>query len=495
VKSDLQEYLRRLSYAKFRKYRPYGHPDTLCPNGKLFVKNGWEPWSNKPWQLEFHNSKGKAKGNICANGVGKSFATLWETVAHLTGEYPDWYDGFRFDKPVLWWVGSIDAALQVEGVQKILLGPDLAENYGTGLIPLPLLVGKPQIRQSGIPGTVHQVRVKRTGGGYSHLVLKTYQQGWKAWQTAAPDGITLDEQPDDNDAGQKPIFEECQTRLFRSSGLLLTPLLGETELTRYFMQPKDPSIFCSTATWDDAAHLKEADKQRLRRTYPAHAVGARTLGVPMMGEGRVIECDEDQIKIPRFEIPPHFARICGLDFGVGEGHPTASAWLALDRDRDTVYLYDEYRQEKRDGIYHAEAIKRRGSWIPIAWPHDGHKTSDLTKTSADGQQVKDRYIQYGLNMLPISARYDRKTGGRQPQEPIIEELNERMKTGRFYVFSDLRYFFEEMRSFHRKDGKIVNRREDTIKAVLYALMMRKYAITRTVTTPYRSTFRGLNLHV
>ena len=111
----------------------------------------------------------------------------------------------------------------------------------------------------------------------------------------------------------------------------------------------------------------------------------------------------------------------------------------------------------------------------ISWPHDGHKTSDLTKEHSKGSTIADKYRSHGLNMLSISARYTKDTGGKQDQWPIIETLLERMRTGRFYVFSNLRYFNEEARSFHVKDGKIVNRREDLLKAVLYALMMLNYA--------------------
>ncbi len=483
---------QRLRFRKFKQYRPYGHPDTLYPNGKLCIKENWESWSNKPWQLDFHNTKDKEKGNICANGVGKSLSCLWEVVAHLLGEYPKWYKGFKFEKKVRAWVGAIDASLQVEGVQQILLGEDLEGSLGTGLIPRDRIKGKPKLRQSGVPNTVHQVIIEGNYG-YSHLIFKTYAQGWKAWQTAAPDVVCLDEQPDDNDISQKKIFEECQTRIFRSSGMLLaglTPLLGETDLTRHFMYPKAEGIYLSRATWDDVGHLKEKDKDRLRKTYPGHSVESRTLGVPMMGEGRVFDVNEDEIKTPRIEIPRHFARIAGIDFGVGVGHPTAGAWLAHDRDRDIVYLYDEYRKEAADSLYHAEAFKKRSKWIPVSWPHDGHKTSDLTRDKSSGQSISDVYRGHGLNLLPISARYKKDIGGAQDQWPIIDEMEQRMKTGRFLVFSDLNWFFEEFRSFHRKEGKIVNRREDTIKAVMYALMMLRYAYTETI-PKYKSSFRGL----
>jgi phage terminase large subunit-like protein len=476
----LREFQNRVAQSQFTRYRPYGHEDTLCPDGKLWKKMGWGEWSNKPWQLEFHNAgkENKERAQILANGVGKSFSVCWEAAAHATGDYPDWFDGYRFDHPVEIWVGSIDADMQRIGTQSHLLGRDLDRNLGTGFIPKEKIHGKVKVRQAGISDVADKVTVKHKSGGYSTINFKTYAQGWRAWQGGKPNVVVLDEEPDENDAKQRDIFEECQTRIFRSGGLLMvamTPLLGETTLTRHFMMPKTHGIYCASATWDDAPHLNQEDKERLINTYGANKIATRTQGIPMLGEGRIIDVDEASYKIPPFEIPRYFARIIGIDFGIGKGHPTAAASLAWDRDKDTVYLVDEYRKEGSEALYHAESIKKWGTWVPVSWPHDGHKTSDLTREKADGNEVKDIYRKYGLNMLSMSARYNKDKGGAQAQEPIIEELIERIKTDRFKVFSNCYLFFEEARSFHRKDGKVVNRREDLIKAVLYGLMMLRYA--------------------
>ena len=375
---------------------------------------GWEEWSNKPFQLEFHNSGLKERASISGNGVGKSIACSWETAAHALGEYPDWYQGFRFDRPVKVWVGAIDADQQREGVQNHLLGPDLSKGIGTGFIPKHKILGKVRTKQAGIAEVADRVLVQHSSGGVSVISFKTYAQGWRTWQAAAPDVIQLDEEPDENDNKQKGIFSEAQTRIFRSGGILyagLTPLLGETELTRHFMSPQHEQIGYVSATWDDAPHLKQEDKDRLIRTYPTHMIDVRTRGVPMMGEGRIIDVDEKDFLVDPFPIPKHFARIAGIDFGIGAGHPTAGAWLAWDRDRDIVFLYDEYRKEGMDSVYHAEAFKRKGQWIPVSWPHDGHKTSDLTRENSRGSTIADKYREHGVNMLGISARYNRKVGG------------------------------------------------------------------------------------
>ena len=56
------------------------------------------------------------------------------------------------------------------------------------------------------------------------------------------------------------------------------------------------------------------------------------------------------------------------------------------------------------------------------------------------------------------------------------EMLDRMQTGRFKVFSTVGEFFEEMRLYHRKDGKIVKERDDLISASRYAMMCLRFAV-------------------
>ena len=57
------------------------------------------------------------------------------------------------------------------------------------------------------------------------------------------------------------------------------------------------------------------------------------------------------------------------------------------------------------------------------------------------------------------------------------DMLDRMKTGRFKVFSHLNDWFEEFRLYHRKDGKVVKLGDDLLTATRYALMMLRYADT------------------
>jgi Mg-chelatase subunit ChlD len=44
------------------------------------------------------------------------------------------------------------------------------------------------------------------------------------------------------------------------------------------------------------------------------------------------------------------------------------------------------------------------------------------------------------------------------------------------VFTNLPQWFEEKRGYHRKDGRIVDKRDDILKATFYAVMMKRYAM-------------------
>ncbi len=415
----------------------------------------------------FHNY---IAGGIIHHNSGKTYCAAAETAFHMTGDYPDWWEGHRFQRPPLMWAGSITNLASRDICQRELLG----ETLGHGTIPGNRIIGQPTYRQAGIPNVADMVRVKHASGGTSALQFKTYEQGWRVWQGSPVDGIWLDEEPDESSA-QKGIFNEALTRILSTRGIIyctFTPLLGETDLVLHFMSGK-PGTHVTMATWDQAPHLDPVMKAQLLQSYPEWERDTRSKGVPMMGEGRVWKVNEDEIKCRPFDIPDHYARIVGIDFGTD--HPFAAAWLAWDRDNDVLYVYDVMRISGQTPTYHAEGIKRRGAEIPVAWPHDGVNTE-----KSSGKALYLHYRDAGLNMLGFSARYENDIGGGQPVEPIVMDFDERFRTGGLKVFSHLHEWFEEYRSYHRKDGKIVPVKDDLLKATMYGAMMKRYAVPKII---------------
>lgn len=185
-----------------------------------------------PKHLEFFRAGAvhMERAAMAANRVGKSFGIGgYETTLHLTGQYPDWWDGRRFDHPVEWWAAGDTLTTTRDIVQQILLG-DIKE-WGTGLIPQDCLLGDPVMR-AGVTGAVDYARVKHVSGGTSLIGFKAYDQGRKTFQGTAKHGIWLDEESDE------AIYDECLVRLATTNGLLIctfTPLLGLSKVALKFM--------------------------------------------------------------------------------------------------------------------------------------------------------------------------------------------------------------------------------------------------------------------
>ena len=60
---------------------------------------------------------------MCANRIGKSYGMGgYETAAHLTGIYQDWWPGFKFDRPIVAWAAGKNNETTRDVIQKILFG-------------------------------------------------------------------------------------------------------------------------------------------------------------------------------------------------------------------------------------------------------------------------------------------------------------------------------------------------------------------------------------
>jgi len=427
-------------------------------------------------------------GGAIHHNTGKSQTVCAELAMHVTGRYPPWWKGVRFDYGG-WecWIGSIDNDMQKRGPQRALLGREL-DQLGTGLIPKDAIAKDPQLRQAGVKGVVDTLVINHASGKPVTMKFLTFEQGWRKWQSGDPKIILWDEEPDDSNVDQKDILSEVLTRLVRNNGIFIvgyTPLLGETELTRHFMHSEDDQVWHISATWDDAPHMDDAAKEMIKKQYPEHQREARTKGIPMLGEGRIFRVAESDLLVDPYEIPDHWARICGIDLGLA--HPAACSWLAWDRDSGKTVLYDCWRKKGALTKEHAGVINGRGRWIPVAWPHDGEK-----RDPKSGARFHDIYRdEYKVNMLSKSARYKRGVGGAQAQWPVIEDIRNDMEASQFEVFRTCKYWIDEYRSYHVKDGKIVSLRDDTLKASFYAKMMQRYSVSKREGDRMISTVRQI----
>ncbi|MBN7755480.1 terminase family protein [Nitratireductor aquimarinus] len=420
----------------------------------------------KPYdkQKEFHHTVKRERLFVAGNQLGKTLAGAAETAMHLTGRYPDWWQGRRFDKPIVAIAGSESSELTRDGVQRLLVGPpDREEEWGTGFIPQDTISGR--TRKMGVSNALDTVTVRHVSGGQSTLYLKSYDQGRSKWQANTVDFVWFDEEPPED------VYFEGITRTNATKGSVMvtfTPLKGMSSVVaRFFLEESDDRAKV-TMTIEDAEHFTPEERKQIIDGYPAHEREARTKGIPTLGSGLIFPVVEENIIVEPFDIPKIWPQIGGMDFGYD--HPFGAVRMAWDRDNDTVYITADYRERQATPIIHAAALKPWGDWLPWSWPHDG-----LQHDKGSGDQLAKQYGDQGLNMLPERATFDDGTNG---VEAGISDMLQRMQTGRWKVFSNCHAWLEERRLYHRKDGKIVKERDDVISASRYALMMLRFACVK-----------------
>ncbi len=400
---------------------------------------------------------------MAGNQLGKTLGAGYEVAMHLTGEYPEWWVGRRWDRPVTGWAAGVTGESTRDNPQRILLGRPGA--WGTGAIPKAAIVDTSSSR--GLADAVDTIRVRHVSGDISTIQFKAYEKGREKWQGETLDFVWFDEEPPED------IYTEGLTRTNATGGITFitfTPLLGITGVVKRFYPSHSamPGTHVTQMTIEDAAHYSPQQRAAIIASYPAYERDARIKGIPQLGSGRVFPIDEDELKCDAFPIPAHWTQIGGLDFGWD--HPSAGVKLAWDRDSDTLYVIAAHRQREQTPAMFAAALKPWGNWLPWAWPHDG-----LQHDKGSGEQLAKQYKDQGLAMLPTRATFEDGTNG---VEAGVAEMFDRMQTGRLKVFSHLAEWFEEFRLYHRKEGLIVKEGDDLLSATRYAMMMKRFAIVQ-----------------
>lgn len=189
----------------------------------------------KPYtkQLQFHanGTVDRERLLMAGNQLGKTYCGAAEMAFHLTGQYPEWWPGKRYERPIRAWAGSKTGEVTRDGVQRLLVGePKDESQFGTGLIPHAALMD--WSRRQGVPDALDSVTVKHVSGGTSTLGFKSYDQGREKWQAETLDLVWFDEEPPFD------IYMEGLTRTNATMGsvfITFTPLLGMSDVVSMFL--------------------------------------------------------------------------------------------------------------------------------------------------------------------------------------------------------------------------------------------------------------------
>ena len=433
-------------------------------------RNKHEFFTPYKWQIQFYEAgkTSKQRALMAANRVGKSFSAAYEMACHLTGKYPDWWPGLKFTRPINAWAMGVTGEQMRDVIQKELFGSLNGRQFDGGFI-LPNEV-RSVVPAAGTPRLAKDVYVWHQSGGYSCISHKSYSQGQAPLMGSSIDIAWIDEEPTDPE-----IYPQVLTRTATGNDgkggyvlLTFTPENGMTELVSQYMESLREGQYLQNVTWDEAEHLDEDTKRQLLAAIPDYQREMRSKGIPVLGEGMVYPVAEEALKCDPFELPNHFRMCAAIDFGIA--HPTAVAWVAYDADRDIIYITDAYKKAGEIPAVHAAMIRAKGAAVPLIYPHDGDNTE-----KSSGNTMAGLYREAGLNVV---ARFTNPDGSNFV-EPGIMELLERMRTGRFKVFADMKEFFDEFRRYHRKNGKIVKEHDDLLDAVRYAaLSVQRFGVSK-----------------
>lgn len=427
----------------FTEYKKYNLIDSVFPDEGNLARYKYGK------HLEFFKAGSNHRFRVLGggNGSGKSFSGAYELVLHMTGEYPEWWEGYRFKKAIKCWVICESGSLWRDSMQQLLLG-SVGEELGTGLIRKEFVEGTKSM--PGVPGAIGQIQTKHKNGGVSSVTVKSFEMGREQFQAATLDLLIFDEEPPEE------IYAECVMRTRGVKGvkepgrvmMMFTPLKGLSDVVLRFLpngrfpvngeHPTEKDRYAIPVSWEDAPHLTEEDKKTMRAEMPPNEIDARTKGIPALGSGRVYPISEHLVTVPRRSLPEYFPKAYALDFGY---HNTAVLWLAQDPSTQVIYVYSEYKRGGVPDSQHIYAVMERGgNWMAGAADPSGGGRRD------DGKMRIDYYRSLGLDLHP----------GHNGIIAGISQIYNMLESGTLKIFDDLHMLLDEFRVY-RYDSKDPNK--------------------------------------
>ena len=233
--------------ARSRRRKMYSYyPDTGPLRRELYVKH------MKFFAAGKHH---RQRLMLAANRIGKTEGVgLYELTLHATGQYPDWWEGRRFLRPIKAWACAVTQQKVREILQDKLLGP--VGHWGEGLLPHDTIVKV--TAGGGVADSVSVIYVANKYGGVSQIEFKSYEQGRKGFEGTEQDVILEDEEP------PLSIHTECLIRTMTNDGIMMltfTPLQGMSEVVLDFLKAAPLGFRYHRLHPDKLKHHHEAEEK------------------------------------------------------------------------------------------------------------------------------------------------------------------------------------------------------------------------------------------
>lgn len=372
--------------------------------------------------------------------VGAFIAVAWALGKEFFRGEPAWE--YVKDLPIpdrgcnVWVVGlDFNVLRDVLWREKLIFGKNHA-----GLIPKIPAVYK--INESD-----YQVFIDYNGRK-SIITGKSADSGPEKFQGASVDLVWIDEEC------EAAVFDECYQRTADCAGKLLLTLTPLADINSAVRVPWVHDLYEKhrAGTKDikftqlsvlDNPYVPEDEKKKLLAKWAGHPEEqARLYGSFVTRAGLVYKTFNIAAHcVPRKTFPKTYYRIACLD--PAPSGPTACAWVVVEPD-GTIYLEDTYRQADLIVSEHAKnVLAMNGGKSVDLWlidPRGGNqRNAETHKTCAD------LYRSHGI---PVRfPNLDEDFGRDALREYINATLDVAARHPKFYTFSDLHDFIDEIRKY------------------------------------------------
>jgi phage terminase large subunit-like protein len=430
-------------------------------------------------QKSFFTTISDRRGILAANRIGKTVSTCYETAMHLTGIYPGWWEGKRYDRPITAMVAGEGWSQVALVLQNELLGtPDvkLRENIGSGAIPKNC-IDQDTMRSDG--ANCIGVEIRHRTGGKSYLLFANYTQEVRQLQGFKLNLAVFDEQPPDD------FFSEIVTRTATTQGMVMcsfTPLKGLNGLVSKFWN-REQGYDYIRVSWADVpeydpwgeAFLLNSTRQQLERDYLPHERDARIQGKPIMGKGAVFQIRTWPTyrtgDIP-FQEMRNICRVIALDLGL-VNDKTVISLMYWDPYEKTAWLH---RQIVVQGVEEAvptqyinHLLRPEVYGTPIVLPADANTQGRYTMSSTS---IRELFEQYELNVIQGAIMNPPDPQGRTTNHKSygINQMRQMLEVGSLMVNENCVEFLREAQNYYVDTQGRFSDPDDCIDSARYALL-------------------------
>ena len=350
---------------------------------------------------------------------GNSSAKTWTAAAKFTAVMIGQHPTIKIKTPCSGWVACEDFALTKEGPLKALLvlGAQYIEGYNA------------------------QAKVITYKNG-STCQIKSYESGWKKFQSAAVDVVWLDEEPPED------IFKECRLRTLRTSGLIfisMTPLEGLTWSHDMLFEAENETEVFEVTLFDNFT-LAEADIERTIGGYSEQEKQARVYGKYTQMAGQIYPTFKRAIHVCNpFPLGKDYVVFRGIDPHITT--PTAVIYLAVGKLGDKFVI----KTQTLDGSIPEMAIemKQESEGYRLGW--DAMDSAAKTDIRIFGVDIYSEFCLNGVNAL-LAPKGPGSVG--KGISDIKEDLNVNKLTGtpvlRFFDTAENKPIIKSMQTLTRE---------------------------------------------